>query len=127
MLLESKIKEYETKLKLISQEPESQEILAMLKSRSTSRHQDGSTENVFADLNNTESDLTLGESGKNSKNHTPRHLKNKRTAFTQLNNVTNVNNHNSSQNISFNGSQISTGNNTATNGKAYRDCKLVAP
>ena len=94
----------------------------MLKSRSTSRHhQDGSTENVFADLNNTGSDMTLGESGKTSEKHTPRHLKNKRQAFAQLNNVTNVNNQNSSQNISFNGSQISNGS------KAYRDCKLIAP
>ncbi len=86
MLLESKIKEYESKLKQISQEPETQEILAKLKSRSASRKDDASTENVFGDMSNTCSELTLGESGRTSRKHTPgqKVKSSKRIAFAQL-------------------------------------------
>ena len=59
MLLEQKIQEYESKLKKISQEPETQEIWALAKK--TALHGDSeSTENIFQET----SEVTLGESQK---------------------------------------------------------------
>ena len=76
LMLESKIKEYEEKLKKISQEPQTKEIWARVQksqkqSAGRSTENDGS-ENVLVDADG--STLTLGEQTKHSNRQTPRHI-----------------------------------------------------
>mmetsp|Transcript_33322 Transcript_33322/g.41196 ORF Transcript_33322/g.41196 Transcript_33322/m.41196 type:complete len:80 (-) Transcript_33322:275-514(-) len=76
MMLESKIKEYESQLMRMSSEPESQEILAKFKPGAASmRAVDLSADNLFSEQNISGSELTLGESSRNHiDRQTPRHI-----------------------------------------------------
>mmetsp|Transcript_39035 Transcript_39035/g.51066 ORF Transcript_39035/g.51066 Transcript_39035/m.51066 type:complete len:82 (-) Transcript_39035:395-640(-) len=78
MMLESKIKEYESQLMRMSSEPESQEILAKFKPGTASmRAVDLSADNLCSEQNISVSgsELTLGESSRNHiDRQTPRHI-----------------------------------------------------